>query len=58
MTKHIWFFSCESTKAIRLHLPMSNVRDLMQNEYDGSVAWSECMERVDNVILAELRTTM
>jgi hypothetical protein len=46
-------FSCESTKDIRLHfagLPMSSLRDLMQCEDVGSVAWfvKECMERVDN----------
>jgi hypothetical protein len=46
-------FSCESTKDIRLRfagLPMSSLRDLMQCEDVGSVAWfvHECMERVDN----------
>jgi hypothetical protein len=46
-------FSCESTKDIRLRfagLPMSSLRNLMQCEDVGSVAWfvHECMERVDN----------
>jgi hypothetical protein len=46
-------FSCESTKDIRLRfagLHMSSLRDLMQCEDVGSVAWfvNECMERVDN----------
>jgi hypothetical protein len=46
-------FSCESTKDIRLRfagLPMSNLRDLMQCEDVGNVAWfvHECMGRVDN----------
>jgi hypothetical protein len=43
-------FSCESTKDTRLRftgLPMSSLRDLMQCEDGGSVAWfvHECMER-------------
>jgi hypothetical protein len=46
-------FSCESTKDIRFRfagLPMSSLRNLMQCENVGSVAWfvHECMERVDN----------
>jgi hypothetical protein len=46
-------FSCESAKDIRLRfagLPMSSLRDLMQCEDVGSVAWfvHESMERVDN----------
>jgi hypothetical protein len=46
-------FLCEGTKDIRLRfagLPMSSLRDLMQYEDVGSVAWfvHECMERVDN----------
>jgi hypothetical protein len=46
-------FSFESTKHIGLHfagLPMSSLRDLMQCEDVGSVAWfvHKCMERVDN----------
>jgi hypothetical protein len=46
-------FLCESTKDIRFRcagLPMSSLRDLMQCEGVGSVAWfvHECMERVDN----------
>jgi hypothetical protein len=46
-------FSCEIAKDIRLRfagLPMSSLRDLMQCEDIGSVAWfvHECMERVDN----------
>jgi hypothetical protein len=46
-------FSCESTKEISLRfagLPMSSLRDMMQCEEAGSVAWfvQKCMERVDN----------
>jgi hypothetical protein len=46
-------FSCKSTKDIRLHfagLPMSSLRNVMQCEDVGSVAWfvHECMEMVDN----------
>jgi hypothetical protein len=45
--------SCESTKDIRLRfagLPMSSLRDLMQCEDVGSVAWfvHEYMEKVNN----------
>jgi hypothetical protein len=50
--KHL-LFSYESTKDTWLRfagLPMSRLRDLMQCENVGSVAWfvHECMERVDN----------
>jgi hypothetical protein len=46
-------FSCKSTKDIRLRfagLPMSSLRDWMQCEDVGSVAWfvHECIERVDS----------
>jgi hypothetical protein len=46
-------FPCESTKVIRWRfagLPMSSLRNLMQCEDVGSVAWfvHVCMERVDN----------
>jgi hypothetical protein len=45
-------FLCEGTKDIRLRfadLPMSSLRDLMQCEDVGSVAWfvQECMKKVD-----------
>jgi hypothetical protein len=51
--EHLWF-SCESTSDIRLRfagLPMSSLRNLMQCEDVGSVAWfvHKCMERVDNI---------
>jgi hypothetical protein len=46
-------FSCESTKDIKLRfagLPMSSLRNLMQCEDVGSVAWfvHEYIKRVDN----------
>jgi hypothetical protein len=60
-------FSSESAKDLRMRfagLPMSSMRDLMECEDVGSVAWfvHECIERVplriDNSHMAESRTTM